>query len=211
MVPSRNGIVRSVEHARTVLHRDVACSAVPTPSPNDASWALHAFRQHYPARFTAAIPPNAFPPMLTFGWNSVQPCLDALPCRYRLMPEIVLKKDFVGEEADDLAACFNPGVIIVEQGGDGVRRARVGDARACTMTREVYRHAHLAPYVELKRIRDHFIFSVESTGAMPAATLVTEAIGMMLDKVELLTLALDQLERDDGDEMEEDAEAEDEA
>jgi len=130
---------------------------------------------------------------------------------YRLMPEIVLKKDFVGEEADDLAACFNPGVIIVEQGGDGVRRARVGDARACTMTREVYRHAHLAPYVELKRIRDHFIFSVESTGAMPAATLVTEAIGMMLDKVELLTLALDQLERDDGDEMEEDAEAEDEA
>lgn len=46
---------------------------------------------------------------------------------------------------------------------------------------------------------------------MPAATLVTEAIGMMLDKVELLTLALDQLEREDGDEMEEEDEAEDEA
>lgn len=56
------------------------------------------------------------------------------------MPEIVLKKEFIGDEADDLAACFNAGVIIVEQGGDGVRRAKVGDARGCTMTREVHRY-----------------------------------------------------------------------
>mmetsp|Transcript_684 Transcript_684/g.1907 ORF Transcript_684/g.1907 Transcript_684/m.1907 type:complete len:377 (+) Transcript_684:450-1580(+) len=113
---------------------------------------------------------------------------------YRLHPEIVLLKEFEGDEADRLAACFGAGVIEVTKDGAGRRVARVNNPRACTMSREVHRHPDLAPHVRLQRIRDHFIFSVESTGALKAAELVSEAIACMVDKAELMLNTLSRLE-----------------
>eukprot|EP00038_Savillea_parva_P027724 m.61121 g.61121 ORF g.61121 m.61121 type:complete len:373 (+) comp8003_c2_seq1:770-1888(+) len=113
---------------------------------------------------------------------------------YRLLPEIILLKEFENEEADRLAACFSEGVIKVEHGKGGRRVARVANARACTMSREVYRHPDLAPHVRLQRVRDHFIFSVESTGALKAAELVSEAMACMIDKAELVLDTLTRLE-----------------
>eukprot|EP00041_Stephanoeca_diplocostata_P039477 m.1631120 g.1631120 ORF g.1631120 m.1631120 type:complete len:253 (+) comp25403_c0_seq1:3421-4179(+) len=100
-------------------------------------------------------------------------------------PEIVLLKTFEGEEAEPLAGYFADGVPVgVITIADGV--AQVANARACTMNREVHRHADLAPFVRLQRVRDHFIFSVESTGALKAAELVSEAMACLVDKADLL-------------------------
>jgi len=51
-------------------------------------------------------------------------------------------------------------------------------------------------------VRDHFIFSVESTGALRAAELVSEAIACMVDKAELVLGTLNRLAADEGEEEE---------
>ncbi len=47
--------------------------------------------------------------------------------------------------------------MAVARAADGQMEARVVNARACTMTREVFRHPDLANLVRLQRVRDHFI------------------------------------------------------
>ena len=39
----------------------------------------------------------------------------AATASYRLLPEIILTKSVVGEQADRLARCFSPGVIEVKE------------------------------------------------------------------------------------------------
>lgn len=100
---------------------------------------------------------------------------------YRLLPEITLTQPVVGPLADKLARCFPKGVIKV-QDISGQRKAVVANARKDTCSREVLRHEDLKDCVELSRIRDHFIFSVESTGALSSDTLVLEALRVLMDK-----------------------------
>jgi DNA-directed RNA polymerase I and III subunit RPAC1 len=38
--------------------------------------------------------------------------------------------------------------------------------------------------VELRRVRDHFIFTIESTGALPPEMLFTEAVRILEEKCE---------------------------
>jgi len=102
---------------------------------------------------------------------------------YRLLPTIRLKKDITGEAAVLLQKCFSKGVIELKPGKkaeDVV--AFVADARADLCSRNVLRHEELAQNVELGRVRDHFIFSVESTGALTGAELVIEACKVLEKK-----------------------------
>lgn len=111
---------------------------------------------------------------------------------YRLLPEITLTKPVIGEKADRLVKCFSEGVIhVVEE--NGVRKAEVVDARRDTCSREVFRHEDLKDSVKLARIRDHFIFSVESTGALTPDVLVVEAIKIMMNKCTHFMKELDNL------------------
>ncbi|XP_078313478.1 DNA-directed RNA polymerases I and III subunit RPAC1-like [Crassostrea virginica] len=100
---------------------------------------------------------------------------------YRLLPEIVLKSPITGVLAEKLQTCFSPGVIALDK-VNGENVARVANARKDTCSREVFRHEDLKDLVELKKIRDHFIFSVESTGILPADILVEEAIKVLMKK-----------------------------
>eukprot|EP00051_Salpingoeca_urceolata_P005838 m.77904 g.77904 ORF g.77904 m.77904 type:complete len:382 (-) comp14565_c0_seq2:49-1194(-) len=106
---------------------------------------------------------------------------------YRLMPEIVLKQDVVGDQARRLQACFSKGVIALDEVPGGGVKARVANPRLDTVSREVMRHPDLAALVELNRIRDHFIFSIESTGVLPAADLLVEAIRVLREKCTTVT------------------------
>ncbi|KAL5463431.1 hypothetical protein EMCRGX_G032326 [Ephydatia muelleri] len=106
---------------------------------------------------------------------------------YRLLPEITLTKPVIGEKADRLAKCFSKGVIQVVE-DNGVRKAEVVDARKDTCSRE-----DLKDCVKLARIRDHFIFSVESTGALAPDVLVVEAIKIMMGKCTHFMEELDNL------------------
>ncbi|EFO27840.2 hypothetical protein LOAG_00653 [Loa loa] len=101
---------------------------------------------------------------------------------YRLLPQIVLKRKFSGADAQRIKSSFSEGVIEID--ADGV--AVVRDARCDTCSRNILRHEDLAEHIELSRIKDHFIFSVESTGALRSAELVVEACKVMEEKCRAL-------------------------
>lgn len=100
---------------------------------------------------------------------------------YRLLPTIRLLTEIRGEAAVRLQESFSEGVIeLKEKGGEKI--AVVADARRDTCSRNIFRHSDLAPLVELGRKKNHFIFSVESTGALKSAELVVEACKVMEEK-----------------------------
>ncbi|KHJ87303.1 RNA polymerase Rpb3/Rpb11 dimerization domain protein [Oesophagostomum dentatum] len=93
---------------------------------------------------------------------------------YRLLPTIRLLSEVRGEAAVRLKESFSEGVIELKE-RDGEKIAVVADARRDTCSRNVFRHDDLASVVKLGRKKNHFIFSVESTGALKSAELVVEA------------------------------------
>lgn len=95
---------------------------------------------------------------------------------YRLLPKITLLKPIIGDLADRLVKCFSRGVIKVTKDKDDNKRAYVANPRKDTGMREIFRDGILRDLVKLEKIRDHFIFSVESTGALSPNILVEEAI-----------------------------------
>ncbi|XP_071455296.1 DNA-directed RNA polymerases I and III subunit RPAC1 isoform X2 [Hetaerina americana] len=101
---------------------------------------------------------------------------------YRLLPEITLTREIEGELADKLQSCFTPGVIKVVETDDGRRVAKVEDSRYDMCSRNVFRHKELADAVKMDRVRDHFIFSIESVGAIPPEMLFKESVNVLKKK-----------------------------
>lgn len=96
---------------------------------------------------------------------------------YRLMPSIRLTKPVMDDNAVKLQKCFSPGVIQIEN-----RKAKVVDERSDTCSRNVYRYPELAESVQLEKVKDHFIFTVESVGALPPDELVSMAWDVIIEK-----------------------------
>ncbi|KAM9345212.1 DNA-directed RNA polymerases I and III subunit RPAC1 [Symphorus nematophorus] len=109
---------------------------------------------------------------------------------YRLLPEITLLEPVEGEKAERLKRCFSRGVIDLED-VNGRKVAKVVNSRLDTCSREVLRHDDLKNVVKLGRVRDHFIFTVESTGILPPDVLVTEAIKVLMAKCQRFLNELD--------------------
>ncbi|CCD22633.1 DNA-directed RNA polymerase core subunit RPC40 NDAI_0A04770 [Naumovozyma dairenensis CBS 421] len=102
---------------------------------------------------------------------------------YRLLPHINILKPITGEQAIKFQKCFLPGVIgINEETGE----AYVKDARKDTVSREVLRHEEFNDKVKLGRIRDHFIFNVESTGAMTPEEIFFKSVRILKNKASYL-------------------------
>jgi len=100
---------------------------------------------------------------------------------YRLMPRITLTEQVTGDRAVRLQESFSPGVIqLVTKNGE--QTAVVDDARRDTNSRNVFRHEDLKHAVQISRVPNHFIFSIESVGALPASLLLTEAIEVLIGK-----------------------------
>lgn len=97
---------------------------------------------------------------------------------YRLLPEIRLNRAVTGEDAKQLQKCFSPGVIQI----DGSGGAYVADARYDSCSRNVYRYPKLADAVTASRVQDHFMFTVESVGALPPDTIFIEAVKVLKKK-----------------------------
>ncbi|CAD5224218.1 unnamed protein product [Bursaphelenchus okinawaensis] len=110
---------------------------------------------------------------------------------YRLLPEIILKSEVTGEKAERLQTCFSKGVIELEE-KKGKKVAKVVDARRDTCSRNVFRYEDLKDLVELRKKKDHFIFSVESTGALTSRELVKEACKVIREKAHNLHSLFDQ-------------------
>jgi len=101
---------------------------------------------------------------------------------YRLLPSITLLKPVVGEAAVRLQKCFSPGVIELEPGEEGKKKAVVTNPRLDTCSRNVYRYDDLKESVSLDKVKDHFIFTVESVGAVSPQDLVVMACDVLIEK-----------------------------
>lgn len=130
---------------------------------------------------------------------------------YRMLPEVTMRREVGGESAVRLRDCCPANVFDIEDDAVVVKRAR-----DCTMCRECIRTEHVDD-VELARKRDHFIFTVESTGQLAAATLVVEALNVIIGKCDTVEKALDDAikrcfpeEKEKDEESDEDEEDEDE-
>ncbi|ORY28460.1 DNA-directed RNA polymerases I and III 40 kDa polypeptide [Naematelia encephala] len=112
---------------------------------------------------------------------------------YRLLPHIILRGPIPREHQDKFQKCFPPGVIEIEQDGHGEPQVVVKNPRKDTVSREVLRHPEFQDLVQLTRIRDHFIFKVESVGQYDPQDLVPEAIKILLNKITAVEDSLDKL------------------
>lgn len=109
---------------------------------------------------------------------------------YRLLPTIDITKPILGADAEKFAKCFPKGVVGLEkvtkkeasqkgsgyEGREGEAKAVVVDAMKDTVSRECLRHEEFEGKVKLGRRRDHFIFSIESTGQWDSDELFLESV-----------------------------------
>ena len=101
---------------------------------------------------------------------------------YRLMPVIDILEPIRGDLATKFQKCFPSGVVDINNNGE----AYIKDARKDTVSREVLRHEEFDGKVKLGRKRDHFIFNIESTGAMTPDVIFLKSIRILKSKVEYL-------------------------
>ncbi|KAI0333208.1 insert subdomain of RNA polymerase alpha subunit [Cubamyces sp. BRFM 1775] len=118
---------------------------------------------------------------------------------YRLHPLVLLNpsKPVPPQFAQKFASCFSPGVIKVSS--DGQVSVDERHLRKETMSREVLRHKEFEGCVELKRIRDWFIFSIESEGPYTPESLFPESIKVMRGKIASIRAAAEALLADSQD------------
>ncbi|KAJ3052196.1 DNA-directed RNA polymerase core subunit rpc40 [Rhizophlyctis rosea] len=110
---------------------------------------------------------------------------------YRLLPDIQILKPITGQDAIKFQRCFPQGVVEVVKNRKGEQEAKIANPRKDTVSREVLRHKEFEDKVRLTRVRDHFIFSIESTGILPPHILFKEAVGILRLKCARLKQALD--------------------
>lgn len=126
---------------------------------------------------------------------------------YRLLPSIEITHPILGADADKFARCFNRGVITKStvtadeantpgsgyEGHEGEVKAVVSDPFRDTVSRECLRHDEFKNRVKLGRVRDHFIFRVESTGQYDADDVFLESVKILKEKCARMVGQLDKL------------------
>lgn len=128
---------------------------------------------------------------------------------YRLMPSIEITRPILGPDAEKFARCFPRRVIGLElvtaeeasqdgsgyEGREGEKKAVVQNPFLDTVSRECLRHEEFQGKVKLGRIRDHFIFSIESTGQFDSDELFLESVKLLKAKCERSKRSLANLMR----------------
>lgn len=128
---------------------------------------------------------------------------------YRLLPTIDITKPILGQDAKKFARCFPKGVIGLEdvskeeaskegsgyEGHAGEKKAIVKNAFKDTVSRECLRHEEFQKKVKLGRVRDHFIFMVESTGQFKSDELFLESVRALKVKCDRMQRSLANMNR----------------
>ncbi|KAJ1493213.1 DNA-directed RNA polymerases I and III subunit RPAC1 [Baffinella frigidus] len=114
---------------------------------------------------------------------------------YRLLPRIDILGDVLDERADNLVAKCPISCFDIEDLAGGSRRAIVSEReRDCTLCRECIRDEDLAPQIRLARKKDHFIYTIESSGIIKPTELFKQAVKTLKAKALAMIAHLDQLE-----------------
>ncbi|KAI4181514.1 MAG: hypothetical protein LQ346_006762 [Caloplaca aetnensis] len=128
---------------------------------------------------------------------------------YRLLPTINITKPILGSDARKFARCFPKGVIGLEEvsaeeagkegsgyeGHEGEKKAVVKNTFKDTVSRECLRHPEFEGKVKLGRVRDHFIFMVESTGQYPSDEMFLESVKILKEKCATMKRGLSNILR----------------
>jgi len=127
---------------------------------------------------------------------------------YRLLPTIDILSPIVGADAKKFARCFPKGVISLEsvtaedvknykelEGKEGEPKAVVSNPMKDTVSRECLRHPEFKDKVKLGRVRDHFIFRIESTGQYDSDALFLESVKLLKIKCQRVKKGLDSMMR----------------
>ncbi|KAF6147237.1 hypothetical protein GIB67_039367 [Kingdonia uniflora] len=109
---------------------------------------------------------------------------------YRMLPKVVLLQEVKDEKVEELVKKCTLIVFDIEYICKGRKRATVARPRLCTLCRECIRGDDWEKHVALRRVKDHFIFIIESAGALPPEVLLTEAIKILEDKCERVIMEL---------------------
>jgi len=115
---------------------------------------------------------------------------------YRLLPSITIIKPVLGEAALRLQKCFSPGVIDIKKTKNKPDEAIVANARIDSCSRNVYRYDDLKECVALEKVKDHYIFTVESIGASKPEDLVSMAWDVLIEKCDYF---IGELKESEGD------------
>ncbi|EGO00665.1 hypothetical protein SERLA73DRAFT_178536 [Serpula lacrymans var. lacrymans S7.3] len=113
---------------------------------------------------------------------------------YRLLPLVILnpEKPVPPHLAEKFQKCFSPGVIRVDPQTKAISLDEQ-NMRKESMSREVYRHPEFEGCTQLARVRDHFLFSIESEGFYPPERLLPESISVMRGKIANIRRAAEAL------------------
>jgi DNA-directed RNA polymerase I and III subunit RPAC1 len=144
-----------------------------------------------------------------FGWDHAK-FSPANPASYRLMPIIDIKKPIAQDDLQKFKECFPEGVVeirtITEEDSKDPRsiyngmstsqmKAVIVAPERDTVSREVLRHKEFEDKVRLGRRRDHFIFSVESSGQWDSDDLFLESVKVLKTKCEKLKTNLKNMNK----------------
>lgn len=125
-----------------------------------------------------------------YGWDHTK-WSPVATASYRLQPKIEILDDVTGGDAAFLKATCPMNVFDIEDGAAVVKRPR-----QCTMCRECIRHGDWNKRVRLSRMKDHFIFSVETVGALSPADIFRQACHRLKERSMQLREAVVALHRD---------------
>jgi DNA-directed RNA polymerase I and III subunit RPAC1 len=127
---------------------------------------------------------------------------------YRLLPTIDILSPITGADAKKFARCFPKGVIALQpitsedvqkhpelKGKEKEVKAVVSNPMKDTVSRECLRHPEFKDKVKLGRLRDHFIFRVESTGQQDSDELFLESVKALRLKCQRVKISLDAMMR----------------
>lgn len=128
---------------------------------------------------------------------------------YRLLPSINITVPILGADARKFARCFPKGVIALQpvsaeeaaregsgyEGHEGEVKAVVADPMRDTVSRECLRHEEFKDKVKLGRVRDHFIFRIESSGQWDSDELFLESVKVLKVKCQRMKRGLEGLMR----------------
>lgn len=123
---------------------------------------------------------------------------------YRLLPHIQILRPIIGADARKFARCFPKGVITLQpitaeeaarpgsgyEAHEGEVKAVVSEPMRDTVSRECLRHEEFKDKVKLGRVRDHFIFRVESTGQFDSDELFLESVKLLKIKCQKMKRGL---------------------
>ncbi|EIM22847.1 RNA polymeras-like protein I subunit hRPA39, partial [Wallemia mellicola CBS 633.66] len=134
----------------------------------------------------------------------------AATASYRLLPTVKLHQPIKSEHAELFASCFSEGVVEVRENKKGEKEAHYVNPRKDTVSREVLRHPEFDGVVELGRIRDHFIFNIETTGAVKSVDMLPRSCNVIKSKVQKIREGLNTIVHGKQEEEEENADEQDE-